>query len=683
MSAVSLVFAPQLPWWLLLALGVTALLLVGLSFWRRARGAAWRAVFLTLVLLFLANPILRREQREPLDDLVLMVSDRSPSQRLGERPAQLDAAERELRERLGRLPGVELREVRMDGESREGTRLFTRLKEALAESDRARLGAVIALTDGQAHDAPADPAEFAPGAPLHVLLTGHPDESDRQLVVLQAPGFGVVGEPQTLELRVDDAADPGADVPITLRQDGQVVRQFTVRPGAPTQVPFTLGKAGATVIEVEAATRPGELTNLNNRATVQVSGVRDRLRVLVVSGQPYPGLRVWRNLLKADPAVDLVHFTILRPPEKQDGTPIRELALIAFPSRELFEVKLKEFDLIIFDNYSRRGLLPLVYLENIARYVEEGGALLEAAGPQFAEPLSLYRTPLARVLPGRPSGEVFERGYKPVVTELGRNHPVTANLGGAGEPEWGRWFRQLDVETEDSQILMTGVSDRPLLVLKRVGQGRVAQLLSDHAWLWARGFEGGGPQALLLRRLVHWLMKEPQLEEEALRASTAGDEIVVERQSLKNEPVDAVVTSPSGRELPLHLAPVDGGSVQGRFKADEDGVYRITAGEHTAYASPRPIAAVELADMRATERVVAPTVEATGGSVRWLAQEGVPDLRRVDPGRRAYGRGWLGIERHGAYRVLGMNETPLLPAWLALALLLGTAVVAWWREGRS
>ena len=683
MSAVSFVFAPQVPWWLLVALAVPSLALVGLSFWRRARGAVWRAVFLALVILFLANPILRREQRQPLDDLVLMVSDRSPSQGLGERPAQLDAAERELRERLGRLPGVELREVRLDGESREGTKLFTRLQEALAESDRARLGAVIALTDGQAHDAPADPAKFAPGAPLHVLLTGRPDESDRQLVLLQAPGFGVVGEPQTLEMRVDDAADPNADVPITLRQDGQVVRQFTVRPGAPTQVPFTLGKAGTTVIELEAAARQGELTTLNNRATVQVSGVRDRLRVLVVSGQPYPGLRVWRNLLKADPAVDLVHFTILRPPEKQDGTPIRELALIAFPSRELFEVKLKEFDLIIFDNYSRRGLLPLIYLENIARYVEEGGALLEAAGPQFAEPMSLYRTPLARVLPGRPSGEVFERGFKPVVTELGRHHPVTANLGGTGEPEWGRWFRQLDAETEDSQVLMTGVSDRPLLVLKRVGQGRVAQLLSDHAWLWARGFEGGGPQALLLRRLVHWLMKEPQLEEEALRASTTGDEIVVERQSLKNEPVDAVVTSPSGRELTLHLAPDEGGSVRGRFKAEEAGVYRITAGEHTAYASPRPIAPIELADMRATDRIVAPVVEATGGSVRWLAEEGVPDLRRVDPGRRAYGRGWLGIERHGAYRVLGMNETPMLPAWLALALLLGTAIVAWWREGRS
>ena len=212
----------------------------------------------------------------------------------------------------------------------------------------------------------------------------------------------MVGEEQTLELRVDDDGDPTATVPVTLRQDGKLVHELTVRPGQATKVPFKLDKAGATMLEVEAATRPGELTNLNNRATLEVSGVRDRLRVLVVSGQPYPGLRVWRNLLKADPAVDLVHFTILRPPEKQDGTPIRELALIAFPSRELFEVKLKEFDLIIFDNYSRRGLLPMTYLENIARYVEEGGALLEAAGPQFAEPLSLYRTPLARVLPGRP-----------------------------------------------------------------------------------------------------------------------------------------------------------------------------------------------------------------------------------------------------------------------------------------
>ena len=87
--------------------------------------------------------------------------------------------------------------------------------------------------------------------------------------------------------------------------------------------------------------------------------------------------------------------------------------------------------------------------------------------------------------------------------------------------------------------------------------------------------------------------------------------------------------------------------------------------------------------MRATDRIVTPVAEATGGTVRWLADEGVPDLRQVEPGRRAYGRGWLGIERNGAYRVLGTSETPLLPAWLALALLLAAATTAWWREGRS
>lgn len=683
MSAFSLVFDPLLPWWLLAVLGTLALALVVFAFWRRARGTAWRLLFLALLFAALANPVLRREDRAALDDLVLLVSDRSPSQTLADRPVQLAEAERGLRERLARTPGIELREVPLQGESREGTRLFSRLGEAIAESDRERLGAVIGITDGEVHDAPAAPEDFESPAPLHMLLTGRPNESDRQLTVERAPGFGVVGEEQELTVRVDDDA-PGGSIPVTLRQDGEVVGGLSVRPGESARIPFRLDKAGTTVLEVEAEVRPGELTNLNNRAVVEVSGVRDRLRVLLVSGQPYPGLRVWRNLLKADPAVDLVHFTILRPPEKQDGTPIRELALIAFPSRELFEVKLNEFDLIIFDRYSRRGLLPLVYLENIARYVENGGGLLEASGPQFADPMSLYRTPLSRVLPGRPSGEVFERGFAPTLTEAGQRHPVTDGLAGEeGDPAWGRWFRQVDVEAQDAQVLMTGVSDRPLLVLKRVGEGRVAQLLSDHAWLWARGFEGGGPQALMLRRLVHWLMKEPQLEEEALRARAAGDEILVERQSLDSRPLDATVTTPSGRELPLRLEPGADGAARARFTADEDGVYRITEGEHTAYATARPIAPIELADMRATDRIVAPVAEHSGGSVRWLAEEGIPDLRRVEPGRRAYGRGWLGIERNGAYRVLGTSETPLLPAWLALALLLAAAATAWWREGRS
>src|SRR5207302_1897653 len=220
--------------------------------------------------------------------------------------------------------------------------------------------------------------------------------------------------------------------------------------------------------------------------------------------EPHAGERVWRNILKSDPSVDLVHFTILRPPEKQDGTPIRELSLIAFPIRELFDVKLDDFDLIIFDRYSRRGIIPQAYVENVVRYVRKGGAFLEAAGPSFGTPMSLYRTPLGEILPTEPTGNVYEDGFKPQLTEAGRRHPVTEDLSGAGKPgetpSWVRWFRQVEARVHHGTTVMNGDHSAPLLVLDRVGKGLVAQLLSDQLWLWARGFEGGGPQAELLRR---------------------------------------------------------------------------------------------------------------------------------------------------------------------------------------
>ena len=497
------------------------------------------------------------------------------------------------------------------GDGKGGTRLFETLGNSLLEIDRARLSGVLVLSDGQVHDVPESLEPLGIDAPIHLLLTGEHGERDRRLLVEQVPNYAMVGDPGAITLRVDDLPESAAGEPVilTLRQDGEVKQRVAVPPGVARTLPFELTRAGQTVLELEAAAAPGEVTTLNNRQVFFVNGVRDRLRVLLVSGQPYEGLRVWRNLLKADPAVDLVHFTILRPPEKQDGTPIRELALIAFPSRELFEVKLSEFDLVIFDRYSRRGLMPLAYLDNVARYVEEGGGLLEVAGPEFAHPLSLYRTPLARVLPARPSGVVYDRGFTPTLTDLGQRHPVTADLTaspsgeepGAGEPDWGRWFRQVDVETGDSQVLMSGAAERPLLVLNRVGEGRVAQLLSDHAWLWARGVEGGGPQGLLLRRLVHWLMQEPELEEEALRAEPVGDALAIERRSLHPEPEIATVTAPSGRTTEVTLEPSEQGIAQATVPAEEAGLYRIADGNLTTYVAVRPIGAEELSDMRATE----------------------------------------------------------------------------------
>lgn len=682
MNGTTILFEPHLPLWAIIVPAVLMLVVIGWGVWKRAKGTLFRLILGALLVLALLNPVLRQEKREALDDIALLVTDRSASQRLDGRSQQADEAAAALKERVGRIPGLAVETVEIDGDQ-GGTRLLSPLTDAMAGIERSRLAGVIMLTDGQVHDAPT----VGPGPldrPLHVLLTGRPGEVDRRLAVQAAPSFAMVGEQQTLTLAIDDlGTEPGETAQLTVRRDGRPVAQMNVRAGDRPQIPFTLDRAGKTVLEAEVSERQGELTTLNNRVAVPVTGVRDRLRVLLVSGQPYPGLRVWRNLLKADAAVDLVHFTILRPPEKQDGTPIRELALIAFPSRELFEVKLDEFNLVIFDRYNRRGLLPMPYLENVARYVEKGGALLEAAGPEFASPTSLYRTPLVRVLPGRPSGEVLERPFRPMVTDVGRRHPVTSGLtADPAKPDWGEWFRQVAVEASDAQVVMTGALERPLLLLKRVGEGRVAQLLSDHAWLWARGVEDGGPQAQLLRRLVHWLMKEPELEEEALSAEPEGDGIAIIRRTLDDQPIEVTVQSPSGATTRLTLQADGNGVARAGVPAAEDGLWQVSDATHTAYVMPRPIALAELEDLRATTARLEPMVEATGGSIAWL-EDGVPDIRRIAADRRASGRGWMGLVENGAFTVTGASRTSLLPAWLALFLMLAAVGMAWWREGRA
>ena len=694
MSGTSLSFAPLLPWPALLALALAIAAVTGLGLWRRARGILWRGLMLGLGVLALANPVVIREQRQPLDDVAVLLADRSPSQTVGERPQQLDQALTKLRAELKQIEGLEVVEATTSGDGKGGTRLFSTLGDDAARdrplAARGRPDALRRPGPRRAQEPRCGPDRRA-DAPL----------ADRPARRARPAARGRAGP----ELR--HGRRSGGDHVPGRRPAGRRVLASRSRsrcartarsssgsrscPGVSRSVPFQLARAGQTVLEVEAAPAPGEVTTLNNRQVFFVNGVRDRLRVLLVSGQPYSGLRVWRNLLKADPAVDLVHFTILRPPEKQDGTPIRELALIAFPSRELFEVKLKEFDLVIFDRYSRRGLLPLAYLDNVARYVENGGGLLEIAGPEFAHPLSLYRTPLAHVLPARPTGIVYERGFTPTLTDLGQRHPVTAGLAeglesdkqqAEGGPPWGRWFRQVDVEAEGSQVLMSGAADRPLLALNRVGKGRVAQLLSDQVWLWARGFEGGGPQGLLLRRLVHWLMQEPELEEEALRAEPGNDSIAIERRSLHPEAETATVTAPSGQTSQVKLEPSGQGLAHATVPAKEAGLYRISDSQFTTYAAVRPIGAEELSDMRATPDRMAPLVEASGGAVHWLADGGAPEVRKVAAGRALSGRNWVGLSRNERYLVTGASQLPLLPAVLALMLLLGTLGFAWYREGR-
>lgn len=690
-ESLSISLDPAFAWPVLGILAVTAVLVCSLGIWRRARGAWWRVAAALLVLLALANPTLIEEQRAPLDDIVLLVVDDSTSQEVAGRVALTAEAAAAIEAELRATPGLDVRIARVDSlgaaSGDEGTRLMTAVERALADAPRSRVAGVIALTDGQVHDVPAAEALAAAPGPFHALITGSPGERDRRIEIVESAGFGMVDRDQTITVRIDDPGAEGAIANLTVRHDGGEARTIPAPVGQPFDITVTIDHAGSNVFEIEVEPGERELTLINNRVVAEINGVRDRLRVLLVSGEPHAGERMWRDLLKSDPSVDLIHFTILRPPEKHDNTPVTELSLISFPVRELFELQIDEFDLIIFDRYRRRGVLPPAYLENIANYVRNGGAFLEAAGPTFATPLSLYNTPLGPVLPGEPTGEIYEQGFLPELTEIGRRHPVTSILqsfeGEDGLPRWGRWFRIVDTRPTSGDIVMSDSEGHPLLILDRVGEGRVAQIMSDQIWLWARGFEGGGPYQELLRRIAHWLMQEPALEEDALRAEVDGDRITIERQTLEDTDAPVSVTGPSGTTQQVTLGPADEhGIARATLRVDEPGLYRLDDGTRVALAAVGGVNPVELADVRATDALLAPVAEATGGGVYWLGEEGVPDIRLVPAGRATAGSSWLGLRTNGDYVVTGVRDIPLMPAAAALALILAAMMVAWRREGR-
>ena len=676
----SIVFDPLIPWPLFFMVAVIVSLGVLLAVVRGLHGWYLRGLAGMVVLAALAGPSFQQEDRAPLTDIVVMLEDQSASQSLGDRPAQTTQAADAFAARIIARPNTELRRVPIpDGQGDAGTRMMSALSEALAEEPRARVAGIVAVTDGRVHDADM-PVDLP--APFHVLLSGEQTDWDRRLSVIGAPAFAIIGEPVVLTLRIDDlgAAPPSsgfAEIDISI--DAEAPQRFSVPIGENLELPVTLPHGGRNVIRFSLPQAERELTDRNNAAVIQMNGVRDRLRVLLVSGQPHAGGRTWRNLLKSDSSVDLVHFTILRPPEKQDGVPVSELSLIAFPTRELFMEKIDDFDLIIFDRYKRRGILPGLYLENIAQYVRKGGAVLVSAGPDFASADSLYRTPLGAVLPASPTARVIDAPYLPVVSDLGTRHPVTTDLPQNGE--WGRWLRQIDVTATSGNVVMTGVNDRPLLILDRVDEGRVALLASDHAWLWNRGYEGGGPQLELLRRLAHWMMGEPELEEEALTATAEGQTMRIQRRTLLEDVPQLNITGPDGTVTEMELSPAAPGRFEATFTGPEIGLYRLENGDQISVIGLGPAAPREFVETIADAAVLGPVVAALRGGVARI-EDGLPRIRDVRAGRPAAGRGWIGLTPRGAYETRDVRQTPILPAWLVLLLSAGLITAAWLREGR-
>lgn len=693
-SSLSFHLAPLLPMEWLVGIALCGMVLAALSGQQRKRGTFVRVVCFAAFLLALMNPSLLREERSFANDTAVIVVDQSTSHSYGERSQRTQRALESVEKQLRARTNMDVQVIRAPDTATlsHETRLFQSLDQALANVPLQRRAGVIFITDGQVHDVPQDTASLEKYGPIHALLSGERSEKDRQIVITNAPAYGLVDKEITIKYKIEDTENiRQSEAQVTLtRHDGEKMRYFVgVGKEQSLKIPIMHPSQNVFTLEVEGI--DGEITLANNKVPVLVNGVRDRLKVLLVSGKPHAGARTWRDLLTSDPGVDLVHFTILREPQKIDYTPQDELSLIAFPFDELFNVKLYDFDLIVFDQYRVNKILPDRYFENIARYVKEGGAFLEASGEDFStQKYSLYNTPLKSILPARPTGETIKNGFKPMLTELGRKHPVTSSLiwnnvnnSAEATPNWGDWLHYVNIEAQSGDVLMNAMEGKPLLVLNRVGKGRVAQLSSDQVWLWARGYDGGGPHAELLRRTMHWLMQEPELDELALDVQVHKNTITVRKQNLNSDEQNIAMTTPNEEHSVIILKDNGKGWLSADIEATSLGVYGFEdTNGNRKFAIIGDLNPPELRGVITTEEKLAPALESSKGGAVWLEKTPEPKVRFFNSARSFAGNGWVALRQNNDFTVTGVKDIPLLPKWaLLLGLLLITAFT-WWYEGQ-
>ncbi|WP_336279463.1 glutamine amidotransferase [Bartonella sp. CB175] len=624
-------FQPFLPiFWILLLGGISTLfVIIGLIAQRQ--GSLLRLITLVSLILAILNPMIIKEQREPLKSTVGIVIDRSESQKFGTRTNDSDEAYAQLTDALAQYPQFEPRFIDAgklsNNQYAPTTNLFHALTQTISDVPLSRYAGTIFITDGQVHDIP-ELSNLYHKAPINALITGRSDEFDRQIKFISPPRFALINKPHILSILVEDKGQRPESLPakanITVSVNGQETGHYSVTPGIVFQTEITLPHAEKNIIQVSTDTHKDELSFENNRAITVIKGIRENLRVLLVSGAPYNGERTWRDLLKGDSNIDLVHFTILRPPSKADNTPLSQLSLVVFPTTKLFVEDINNFDLIILDGYQHSSVFPLIYYDYIAQYVQNGGALLMVTGPEFTQQYSLAKTPLISILPALPNGIIIQKPFHPTITKEGERHPVTRDLATPSYPasQWGQWLRQIAIKNADKvTALMKGADEQPLLLLSHVGKGRVGMLLSDESWLWARGFEGGGPYAALYRRIFHWLMKEPELEEEKLTATSDHHLLTIRRQTLKDYPESAEITFPSGKKENITLTKEKEGVFTATVDTNEIGIFTIKNGDLTVLASVGVINNLELYDIISTDEKLTSISKHTGGHITRLHNE--------------------------------------------------------------
>ena len=675
----SLNFYPFIPINLLLILILLSLSVIFIGFKLKAPGNIFRATLICLIILSIANPTMVSENRENIPDTVALILDLSPSQNINNRKSLAQSSYNSIKTELEKINNLDIRLKTING--KKGSKLFEPLASMVGDISSDRVAGAIIITDGQIEDAPSILENYNFKAPVNIILTGEKEEKDRRLIIESSPRFGIVGEEIKIDIKVEDISANTPNALVTINMNDEIEQSRSIPIGEVVTITMPLERAGITSLNIEVEPGKEELTLQNNKSVIEINAIRERLKVMLVSGEPNMGLRSWRNLLNSDPSVDLVHFTILRPPNKQDLTPVGELSLIPFPSRELFQANLNDFDLIIFDQYHLRGILPQFYLKNVVEYVVNGGALLDASGPEYAGPYSLSLSPLQNILPTEPTGDIIVQEFIPIMTKDGERHPVTANLKDDINSNWGPWYRMVEGLTIAGDVLLEGPDARPLLVLNRVGQGRVAQILSDQSWVWTKSGVNKGPQADLLRRLVHWLMKEPELEENELSAKIDNDTILITKNSLNLDKKPIISTSPDNIKEEIVLEDIGRGKQIGKILSPKEGTWKFSSGNSQISLIVGNSNSSEYLDVRTTDIIVKPIVSYTSGSINWVNNEkNIPQIKQIQKNKLTDNSKNIQLIKNEKYYVKNIQQSSLTPWYFVLIFSLILLFLSWYRE---
>jgi uncharacterized membrane protein len=628
------------------------------------------------------------------EGIVVIAVDESYSNTINQRDVQTAEALQATLAKIEALPQLKAKIIRAPAAVNKytETNLFKAIDKGLSDIPPEQRSGVIIISDGNIHDVPVDlnAAEMQQKyGPIHLVMTGKDKEKDRRLEIKKAPLYGLKGTDARIEFVIHDTVLPlNSPVNLTLSTPDGSKRVITAQIGKRQSVYVPIEHAGTNPIEIVVDPLKGEISQSNNRRAVIIQGIRDKLNVLLVSGAPHEGGRYWRNLLTSDPAVELVHFTILRDIDSKDNTARNEMALIPFPHQQLFHEQLNSFDLIIFDRYRNQGILQQKTYRNLARYVRKGGGVLIASGPEYVSPKSIYNTAFKDVLIGSPNKDSIERPFKPHLSDQGKIHPITRGIDNGlftGE-NWAEWLRQIDVTSNPAsgeKVLMSGIDDRPLLLIGEKDNGRIIHLTSDQIWLWARQYQQGGPYIDLMRKMIHWLLKEPSLEEGQIELSLDQDEIAVARyinpagETLK-------YTDPDGIEKPLPLKQGRDKIFHARIDASKQGLYSFSAGKNTAYIIAGAYDTLEQTNLIRSTEIIQPALSQTGGGsfeadklsdTQFKVKKGTSAARFSSPRTMAF--------KESKYAEISkIDFTPTLPLWFYLLIFAALNVYIWQRESK-